>query len=511
MSRSLRQQLDDVADVRWWHPGWWALIWGTRCLAASGAARTTAHQQLYRRANGGPDSDTFMARATPIARRVPAGDLAAVVARSVVGAAAAIERLDWLQSRQPLQALQAVVGWNNGWLEPHRLTADEVRTALFVVPGGVYRAMVESGSLFALAGCLASVAADEVTLPPGRFEPVDTATAAAMRAAVVVSLLPQRIPDARHLHRSAWSRGGGPWLGVGFAEELDVVSTCHLGVDGFGHALLTDGICSRIADQAPALAQRLRAADDRWCVAHGDAAYDSSAPDPLGFATRELPDGAGRFAEQAYAMGRALGRFFGFDRGRESESLPRFSPTFQVPVAPATCRGELLRDADVFHGLLSVRMRQGSFESFESFAARLPEWNRARAARRRRAYPNRVGDRRLGAATGSEATVAAQPQGAEPHLASGRGSLRPRAIIELALSGRRAALGTGLCGVGAGLVAERRRSPRRGCMTLIHHQAGCTVSALGSGLASTSAGAEAFLEIWLEELARSMAAASSPW
>ncbi len=48
-------------------------------------------------------------------------------------------------------------------------------------------------------------------------------------------------------------------------------------------------------------------------------------------------------------------------------------------------------------------------------------------------------------------------------------------------------------------------------MTLIHHQAGCTVSALGSGLASTSAGAEAFLEIWLEELARSMAAASSPW
>ncbi len=373
MSRSLRQQLDDVADVRWWHPGW-ALIWGTRCLAASGAARTTAHQQLYRRANGGPDSDTFMARAAPIARRVPAGDLAAVVARSVVGAAAAIERLDWLQSRQPLQALQAVVGWNNGWLEPHRLTADEVRTALFVVPGGVYRAMVESGSLFALAGCLASVAADEVTLPPGRFEPVDTATAAAMRAAVVVSLLPQRIPDARHLHRSAWSRGGGPWLGVGFAEELDVVSTCHLGVDGFGHALLTDGICSRIADQAPALAQRLRAADDRWCVAHGDAAYDSSAPDPLGFATRELPDGAGRFAEQAYAMGRALGRFFGFDRGRESESLPRFSPTFQVPVAPATCRGELLRDADVFHGLLSVRMRQGSFESFESFAARLPEW-----------------------------------------------------------------------------------------------------------------------------------------
>ncbi len=372
MRPSLRQQIDAIADVRWWHPAWRSLIWGTSCLAVTGGAPSARRQQLYRRANGGPASDTFMAR--DAGNRYHGSDIAAVAARAVVGAAAAIERLDWLQTRQPGQTLQAVVRWSDGWLEPHRLTSDEARTAFFVAPRGIYRAKVEPASLLAVASCLASDLASEAALLAGILESVDTQAAGAARAAVVVSLLPQRIPDARHLHRSAWSRGGGPWLGVGFAADLDVVSTCHLGVDGFGHALLTDGICARIADQAPALTQRLRAADDRWSAPRGDTACESAEPDLLGFAARDLPDGAGRFAHQAYAMGRALGRFLNTDRVGDGAPPARFSPTFQVPVAPASSDGGFLRDADVFHGLLSVRKSEAGFEPLSAFEARLPDW-----------------------------------------------------------------------------------------------------------------------------------------
>ena len=52
--------------------------------------------------------------------------------------------------------------------------------------------------------------------------------------------------------------------------------------------------------------------------------------------------------------------------------------------------------------------------------------------------------------------------------------------------------------------------PRSGVvLTVIHHEAGCTASVLGSGLASTSAGAEAFLDVLAAELAGSRASAGS--
>ena len=59
-----------------------------------------------------------------------------------------------------------------------------------------------------------------------------------------VALGDEPIETARHGHRRAWTERGGPWLGLGRAGGVAVVSTCHLIVDGYGHALIT----ARIAE-----------------------------------------------------------------------------------------------------------------------------------------------------------------------------------------------------------------------------------------------------------------------
>ena len=64
-ARDLRRWIDEAAAVRWAHPAWWGLVYGSALLARYGRPAAETGKQLFFSANGHPDSDTFMARDRP--------------------------------------------------------------------------------------------------------------------------------------------------------------------------------------------------------------------------------------------------------------------------------------------------------------------------------------------------------------------------------------------------------------------------------------------------------------
>ncbi len=173
---------------------------------------------------------------------------------------------------------------------------------------------------------------------------------------VCVSVGEDPIGLARHGHRRAWNAGSGPWLGLGHTGDLATVSTCHLVVDGYGHARLTGRIAelmsihkasTRLTHPLPALRP----------VEGGIS---------LGVAWRELPNPAPRALPLGYALGRVLHRLAG------RHHAP-FSPTFQIPIAPGD-RGDPVRiRRRVVAGILSVRFENGAPEPYELFQTRARE------------------------------------------------------------------------------------------------------------------------------------------
>jgi hypothetical protein len=117
---------------------------------------------------------------------------------------------------------------------------------------------------------------------------------------VCVSIGDDPIEAARHAHRRAWAGGRGPWLGLGRAGDLATVSTCHLVIDGYGHARIT----ARIAELAPP-----------GPAGAPPPPLPPLAPVPgaipLGVAWRELPMPAPRALPLAYALGVILHRRLG--------------------------------------------------------------------------------------------------------------------------------------------------------------------------------------------------------
>jgi hypothetical protein len=185
---------------------------------------------------------------------------------------------------------------------------------------------------------------------------------------VCVSIGDDPIETARHGHRRAWRRGSGPWLGLGRAGELATVSTCHLVVDGYGHACLTGRIHALMADA--------RAAADRH--ARGTlspvaprAGHPSHAPPlapvagavSLGIAWQELEGPSLRALPLAYAVGRIL------HRAAHSPGA-RFSPTLQIPVAPGRLDDLERRRRRAMPAAVSVRFETGVPEPYETFEAR---------------------------------------------------------------------------------------------------------------------------------------------
>jgi hypothetical protein len=233
---------------------------------------------------------------------------------------------------------------------------------------------------------------------------------------VCVSIGEEPIETARHGHRRAWRNGRGPWLGLGRAGELATVSTCHLVVDGYGHACLTGRI--HALTEAAAAARGGHAAGHNGTATHAlpsavhhadlaapanhaapvhpaysaqlappahsalhsaahhahpaDAARAYAALPPLtpvagaislGIAWQALDDTRVRALPLAYAVGRILHRAAGFPDAR-------FSPTLQIPVAPGRLDDPERRRCRAMAAIVSVRFDAGKPEPFDIFEAR---------------------------------------------------------------------------------------------------------------------------------------------
>lgn len=340
----LEALVDDVAPAGWRDDRrWQALLTATAlCEPWAGAA------PAYVSSNGEPHADTFMASAGP-----GPVDAAGWIGWAIAAAHAAVEVLDRRDHQFPGQPLRV-------WLVRKRglctvVPATEVRTVAFAVGGRVVPATLDPRGPahdHELARRLAALAA----AVPGALPPV-----AVGPPLVTVAIGDEALAVAHHGHRRAWTDGGGTWLGVARAGGLTVVSTCHLVVDGWGHAHVAADLPARIDRGAVRTLAAIAAAS------LGTAAPPPLAPlsatVPLGLAWRRLPAPTPRFTRQAWALGRALAaRADGGWRARGA--------TLQIPVAPGPPDDPTRFGRRVRTALATVRCPDGAPEPLDDFAAR---------------------------------------------------------------------------------------------------------------------------------------------
>jgi hypothetical protein len=502
--RELRALLDDVAEIDWRHPAWWGLTFGTTLLGAYARAAQTEvpHLELYTRylsAQDSPRSDTFMGRQADR----PPGGAAARLARAVLRARAATDALALLRNQFPGQPLDCTLERDAGWLEKRALPAG-LRTVAFVLPHDVYLADLAPGSEARLCAALARAV---LGLSPRSDSPLirlATRSGTATPAPVAVALGNADLAAAWHLHRRAWTRGGGPWLGLGDASPLELVTTCHLGVDGYGHARLATEIFAHLDQTQAGEDERLRQAA-RAELGAAEPCLDPAASvrsEPVGFAGRVLDGHDVGFPESAYAFGRTLERLYRAHLSTQERSTARFSPTFQVPIAPGRRRDDQRRRGRILHGLMSLRMDRGQCEPFADFRARLP------TLLGREAAAEGILTRVL-----SAAASAPLPRQVQRRLLSSSGLPRPWLPPVEVLAGRGGLSSlrflpgevppAPLFAASTPALGASPRDPLGSVvLTLVYHDGARTASLAGTGLAQTTAGAETFLDVWQAELMR---------
>ncbi len=314
---AVRAELAAVANVR--DPRWW--------LVAGAAAFDWDVGGAYLASDAEPSADTFIGHAVPPPE--PARALADAFVRAHA-ARAALRELDGQLPDQPL-AVTVTRG-------PRGAVA--VPSSLEVVAFAIGDRVIHHR--------LAARIEDET----GAFRPEGGAPFA------TITLGDEPIETARHGHRRAWQTNGtatGPWLGLGRAGDIAVVSTCHMIVDGYGHAWLA----ARIADHTA----RLRAAVGAIPPLAIPPPCPVAGATPLAITWRELAVPAPRALPLAYALGRALHALAG------KRDAP-FSPTFQIPVAPGALTDPARARRRVVPAIASVRFAAGTPEPFAAFAAR---------------------------------------------------------------------------------------------------------------------------------------------
>lgn len=313
----LHAELAAIAEV---DPRWWVLAAGVALV------ETRASADDYLACDAEADADTFMGYRAP----APHDPIEDAFARARA-ARTALRELDGTLPGQPLA-----------------VTIDRAR-------GGQTRPSALDIAAFAIGDTCVIGRLDDPTLAHQ--------LAAALRGEppppwhgappfVCIALGDEPIETARHGHRRAWTAQGGPWLGLGRAGELAIVSTCHLIIDGYGHALLTARIAAlgssinghAIASRLPALAPVAGAV-------------------PLAFAWHELGRPVPRLIPLAYALGCLLHRELG---ARDA----RFSPTIQIPVARGRKGDPLRLRRRIVAATTSVRFVNGIPEPFAAFEAR---------------------------------------------------------------------------------------------------------------------------------------------
>ncbi|MFN0250596.1 MAG: hypothetical protein ACKV2T_27195 [Kofleriaceae bacterium] len=384
-ARELHDELAAITDVSVLGPTWW-LVAGT----AAGAERLPPRAH-YVASDAEPNGDTF------IGHRSPAPD--DPIADAVIRAHAARAAMRELDGQLPDQPLAVTIQRSDLGA---RVVPSQLDIAAFAIGDTVVHARLadrledERALVAQLADLVrhgrhawhadiairaSSVHAGEnVNLNPVTVMATGVAHvrlpdergsangAGGVDSAIVpfacVSVGEERITVARHGHRRAWRDHAGPWLGLGRVGDLATVSTCHMAVDGYGHAWLS----ARIAEHAARLATALSTASSlsrASRITSDDLPHLSLVPDgiPLGVAWREIPSPAPRALELAYALGRVLHRVAG-------KPDARFSPTFQVPIAPGDAGDPDRIKRRVVHSSISVRFDRGVPEPFDEFEVR---------------------------------------------------------------------------------------------------------------------------------------------
>ena len=337
---ALHGELRSLAELR--DPRWW--------LVAGGAALPWEPRAAYVVSDAEPGADTFIGHVAP-----PRDPIALAKAARI-----AIRELDGMLPDQPLAATvrRSEVA---ATASPSALD-----TAAFAIDDACWCGLIDDPALPA-----ALVAVQRGALHPA-LRPLAAATTTPF---VCVTLGDDELATARHGHRRAWTIDGGPWLGLGRAGELAVVSTCHMILDGYAHARLA----ARIGELATGTASYT-----------GRAAAVADAI-PLEVSWRTL-DRRVRAIPLAYALGCELHALARTDA--------RFSPTIQIPVAPGAHDDPERRKRRVVPALVSVRFSDGAPEPFDEFS------RRARAALAREASGEGIASLLLAAARATPAPLA---------------------------------------------------------------------------------------------------------
>ncbi len=342
--RELIALFDEVAAVDWRHPAWNGLVTLLAADEARAQRRFTPERAVDAyvsalQANGTTAADTFMAtHAGP-----PPRDAEARVAHAVARAEAVVSTLRALEGTSPDQRVLTTLRRDQGWLRATPLA--DASKVVFLVGGKAFLAEVPSAG-DALVRALAAVVRGEDALPR-----VDPDAHAPTPAAAAIAVDPLPLSWARSFHRLAWTRGGGPWMGVADTPPYAVVSTCHSAVDGYMHARVTSAVLERAE---PNRARPLLAPDGV-----------SICPLRLGFASRDV-QGRPRFARALHAFATVLDRRLGSSATR---SVP-----IHVPIAPGTSVDATRWRRRPLYALLALEKHEGRLEDLDSFGARLPGW-----------------------------------------------------------------------------------------------------------------------------------------
>jgi hypothetical protein len=435
----LQRELAAIADV---DPRWWLLAGGVAL------AETRARAEVYLACDAEPDADTFMGY-----RAVRPHDVAGDAIARARAARTALRELDGTLPDQPLA-----------------ITIDRSR-------GGQTRASALDVAAFAFGAACLVARLDDPTLASQlarlvRGEPQPPVSSWLGAAPFVcVSIGDEPIETARHGHRRAWNERGGPWLGLSRAGELAIVSTCHLVIDGYGHAQIAARIAALTAGAAPNGHAKLPA-----------LALVAGAV-PLAIAWRELPCPTPRVVPLAYQLGCMLHR----DAGSPGA---RFSPTIQIPVARGHKDDPLRLKRRIVSATTSVRFEAGVAEPLEAFEARV------RDVFAREANAHGLVSRLLAAA-----------RAVPVPLAWKRASIsakRPRWLETFAeVIGGRALLSRiavdeplpALCAASSPSKLASEADPTGGCViTIVDDGRHATITVAGSGFAGTADSAATFLD-----------------
>ncbi len=324
----LHDELAAVADVQRRDPRWW-LVAGSAAAAEPWPARAG-----YVVSDAEPAADTFIG----YRREAPRDPITDAIIRAHA-ARAAIRELDGKLPDQPLAV--TIHRGERAIPQPNPLACAAFAIGEHCVVATLADHPAREHAL--VAELVAVTAGREPTPSPGA-------------PFVTVTLGEEPIATARHGHRRGWQASGGPWLGLGRTDELATVSTCHLIVDGYGHAWLTGRIehhHARLAAETPSRAP-------------SSVPLPSQVADaiPLGIAWRPLDTPSPRAIPLAYALGGVLHRAAG-------KRDARFSPTFQIPIAPGAPDDPERRLRRVMPAVVSLRFEGGQPEPYALFEARM--------------------------------------------------------------------------------------------------------------------------------------------